>query len=92
VQGEGSYVKAREIIFEDARKALEARDKSDLEQTDAVIELIVNSLVGWDWVDFDGNLLPLPQTADELRKMLTMGEVQFLTKALVARSETDAKN
>jgi len=83
VMGEGSYVIARSILYSEARGAKDEGDDKDI----VVLNLVADSLVEWDWVDFDGNDMPLPKDGTELSQMLTIPEVQFLTQELMGSLE-----
>lgn len=88
VMGEGSYVEFSPVMYEDAKNASIQRDESDnTKNAELVIDLIVGALREWDWVDFDGKPLPLPKTGAELEKILTVTEVQFLTREMVGNVE-----
>jgi hypothetical protein len=88
VQGKGSYVKVRPIPYKDSRAAVNVGDDvSTGEKADMVTDLIVNSLIEWDWVDYDGEPLPLPTTTEEMAEILTTDEVNFLTRDLLGSAE-----
>ncbi len=54
------------------------------------VELLLESVIAWNWVDDEGNDLPLPQD-DAAIRLLSADEVQFLVKALQGRAD-DQKN
>jgi len=88
VMGEGSFVKFRPILYKSAVDAVNARnDDDEMKNAKLVTGLIVDALLEWDWVDYDGNPLPLPETSEQLEEMLTVNEVQFLTREMVGSGE-----
>lgn len=92
VMGEGSYVEFTPIIYGKAKQAAQQKDDGDnVKNADLVVDLLAGALRAWDWVDFDDDPLPLPQTGAELEDMLTVNEVQFLTREMVGTAER-AKN
>ena len=68
VQGEGAYVEWRRMTWGERREAMAAiaNDKAK------AIDFFFGHFAGWNWVDSDGNPLPLPETGYE-------EEVKFLT-------------
>lgn len=88
VMGEDSYVEFTPIIYARAKQAAKQKDdKDDIEKADLVIDLIAGALRAWDWVGFDDAPLLLPKTGPELEEMLTVNEVQFLTREMVGSVE-----
>lgn len=85
VQGEGSFVVLRAVPYKVAREALSLRGDSAgvslVEAEQYVRSLIASSIVEWDWVDDDDNLLPVPE-GDNLDSLLSL-EVKFLTEELL---------
>jgi hypothetical protein len=83
VQGEGSFVKVRSILWGDAKRL--KKDLAGMDEDDklrANDELIAKHVYEWDWVDEDGNPLPLPKDDPTVLDLLTAHEIKFLGKAL----------
>lgn len=93
VQGEGSWVKVRAItrgqLVELATLAQRYDTLSVEERAQVENQLISDLVVDWNWVDDDGNPLPLPRDHPELIASLPQREVQFLLDAITG--ETMAK-
>ncbi len=89
VMGEGSYVKAKPIPYKDSRAVLDLPDDMGSgEKADMVTDLIAQSLVEWDWVDYDDEPLPVPKSTEEMYEIgLNTNEVTFLTKELLGSVE-----
>ena len=73
VQGEGAYILWRRMTWGERREVAKdiREDKVD------VIAMLLDLLQDWNWVDADGEKLPLPQVADDLEKLYDE-EVSFL--------------
>ena len=73
VQGEGAYILWRRMTWGERREVANdiRADKVD------VIAMLLDLLQDWNWVDADGEKLPLPQVADDLERLYDE-EVSFL--------------
>ncbi len=93
VQGEGSYVVLRRFTLGEYLefKAL-ANDPADVEGIAAAKFAIKTTVVKWNWVDDDGQALPLPADGLDLT-LLSTEEVGFIVRHCTARREQpEAKN
>ena len=92
VQGEGSYVELRRPKGRDIKAAMrkdaETADAEALAKYDASLELLRGHVMGWNWVDDDGEPLPQPQDGPDVFDDLTIQEIQFLTEHLVEAVES----
>ena len=81
VQGPGSYVMLRPLPYKAVRSAIRAAGdvKAQAELGD---QLIIDSVASWDWVDFDGEPLPVPTTAEEVGRLLMTNEATWLFSAI----------
>lgn len=99
-QGDGSYIIALRLTWgerqrqhaEFQRMAQDVRD-GKLQQADydkALYEFIFSHITGWNWVDGNGNPLPLPKTAADMDGYLDE-EVEEIMKvgARIIRGEID---
>lgn len=84
VQGDDSYVEIRALTYGKAQEfALMAKNATD----DAAKEkigrlLVVDHVIGWNWVDDDGKPLPTPAANPDVVNLLTTEEMTCLTKAI----------
>ena len=95
VQGDDSYVILKAMTYGDS-KAYFGRITSDdkSEQYQVGNELLVKMIQEWNWVDDEGNPLPLPKDDPTVLDKLPIEEIVFLSKELGAglRKEQDSKN
>lgn len=97
VQGEGAYVEFRRLTWGEQktlmRTAQEIESSDDkLRAVDESERIIVEHIVKWNWVDDNGQLLPLPTSTSDLEQ-LPGDEVEFLARgiqAMVSRSQEGA--
>jgi len=89
VQGEGSYVIFRSLLVEEVRKARGIKDDDDTFELG--MDNITNHIVEWNWVDEDGEPLPLPSDDPGIMDKLTVDEVNFLANNLTVGG-IDVKN
>lgn len=86
VQGEGAFILWRRITWGE-RKALQETAKEGKLQP---LEVLVTYLEDWNWVDGNGDPMPLPKTVEELDPLFDE-EIEFLAdvaaKALTGRLE-----
>lgn len=83
VQGAGAYVIVRPLTYGEA-KAIRRRaaDLPEAEQSALSELLLIDKVVGWNWVDAAGQLLPLPASDPGVLERLTLEEVTFLSAAV----------
>lgn len=81
VQGKGSWVQFRKITYGES-KALTAENKEhegDAEwQAQRTEQLLRDHILKWNWVDEDGQALPLPSEDPAVLDSLTGDEISFL--------------
>lgn len=86
VQGEGAFVNWRRITWGE-RKALQQTAK-DGELVP--LQVLIDHLDSWNWVDNEGNPMPIPSKLDDLNNLYDE-EIEFLAevaaKALTGRLE-----
>jgi len=83
VQGVGSYVKVRAMTFGQSRQMRKIREgMTDEDKVNWSEKIIKQHVIDWNWVDDDGNPLPLPSEDDALMDRLTIPEVAFLGQVI----------
>lgn len=90
VQGAGSFVLLRALTVAEARAILERKSG----ETVAIpLAELAQRIIGWDWVDHNGNPLPIPAETPGAIDDLTADEIRFLVTALLTgRNEAETKN
>lgn len=92
VQGEGSYVITSGVKVKEIRKIrkLSAEDES-FDEFEGGITLLGKHILAWNWVDDDGNPLPVPKDSPETDVIgeLTEEEAEWLVGLLIGAT---AKN
>ncbi len=85
VQGEGSYVVVRDMTVAELLAYLErtaiqeSRPDTEVGKTfEENAASAVKLVVDWNWVDDQGQPLPLPSAAPEVLRMLTGPELRFI--------------
>lgn len=91
LQGAGSFVKLRSLTVGEIKKVRETREEiDDGEKFEVGLDMIIEHLLGWNWVDDDGNPLPLPSEDPAVIDLLTDEECTFLAEKLIGKA--DSKN
>lgn len=95
VQGEDSYVVFDRLTVAEAREfsRLTAED-NPRRQDKRAVEMMARKIMDWNWVDDDGEPLPVPSTDGAVIDRLTDPELSLLAR-LFARptpSEAEIKN
>lgn len=88
VQGEGSYVVLSGVKVKEIRAARKISEEEGLDDFEAGISLLARHVVKWNWVDDEGNELPLPKNDPDVINELTSQEADLLVKFLMGESET----
>lgn len=88
VQGEDSYVVLRRITLGEAKKFRTLDGTPDFDR----MSFLAPHILDWNWVDDDGEPLPLPSTDSTVLDVLTDAEVAFLVNALRGPQEGELKN
>jgi hypothetical protein len=88
VQGEGAYAKFKRPSWLDIRQASdqEGEDRS------TALEALKALLIEWNWVDDDGEPLPLPSEDPDVFDRMPWQEVNFLITELNNINQEDEKN
>lgn len=86
VQGEGAFIVWRRITWGERKALQEAAKKGELQP----LEVLVTYLEDWNWVNSNGEPMPIPKTVEELNPLFDE-EIEFLAdvaaKALTGRLE-----
>lgn len=93
VQGEGSYVvlsalKVKEIRVLRQQAKSEGEDKGAVDPFEGGLEILSAHIIDWNWVDDDGDLLPLPKDSPDVVGELTNDEAEFLSNLLTGDGES----
>jgi hypothetical protein len=91
VQGDDSWIEISRLTVGEAREADRLKDDRETDSFDTVVGLYQRHVVGWNWVDDDGQPLPLPKDDPGVVDRLTDLEFSFLGDCL-AGSEVEQKN
>jgi len=84
IQGEGSYVEIQQMTVAEAQ-AYQERINSGIDDATLVTEVLIKYVVGWDWVDENGDPLPLPSEKGDVMHLLSH-ELLFLSNQVGGRS------
>jgi len=90
VQGEGSFVTMTALKVSEVR-VLRKMSKSEAKDSDGFDEglaLIAAHVIDWDWVDDNGNELPLPAVDPSVMDLLTHQEADVLSDLLTGDAES----
>jgi HEPN domain-containing protein len=91
VQGEDSYVKIRAPKVRDIKALRKVLSQSVEEQLEAQTELIRKHVVEWNWVDDEGNQLPLPSDDLTVLDELTSQEQRLLGELIGGKGQRDTQ-
>lgn len=91
IQGEDSWVEVSRLTVGEAREADQLRKNKDTDSFEAVTRLYECHIRAWNWVDDDGNPLPLPKEDPDMVNQLTDMEFSFLGDC-IAGNEDAQKN
>ena len=91
VQGEGAYVVVRTTSYGQQKNFVRnSESMTDYEKQLAIEAMIVENVIEWNWVNDDGEPLPLPKNDPGIMEELTANEVVFLGEAIAGQA--DLKN
>jgi len=88
VQGEGSFVTLRSFRWGEVKDKVAVKQDVDgqtVETVTANIEFLASAILEWNWVDDDGNPLPLPKDNPGVMDLLTLEEITFLSQQSVGK-------
>jgi hypothetical protein len=85
VQGAGAFVDVRGFAWGELRSMLDGRDDvGDL-------DILAAKIIGWNWVDDEGEPLAVPCEHPEVMRELTQEEIVFLLKAAKGGPNADER-
>jgi len=103
LQGEGSWVKLRKLTVGESKSLVRSIKTADLQNVtdmktlqsmgdvEVILEISASTLasliLAWNWVDTEGNPLPLPKDKPEVLDELTTEEQQFLFEAISGKAK-----
>jgi len=82
IQGDDSWIEVSRLTVGEARVINEQQGKDDLDSFEAVLPLYQKHIVNWNWVDDDGEPLPLPKNDPDVVDGLTDQEFAFVAECL----------
>jgi hypothetical protein len=85
VQGEGAWVEIRARTYGESKRYFEMAEKGALTNAAALEEneiLIAKHVIAWNWVDENGDEMPLPSSDPSVLMGLTTDEAHFLTRVI----------
>ena len=89
VQGEGSFVTMTALKVSEIRALRKANaDEGELDAFAEGLAMIATHVIAWDWVDDNGDELPLPGVDPEVMDKLTHQEADLLSDLLTGDVET----
>lgn len=91
VQGEDSWIEVTRLTVGEAREVQTKRGDPDVDAFVEVGKIYARHIVGWNWVDDDGDSLPLPKNDISVIDSLTDLEFTFIAEIL-GGSEEERKN
>lgn len=97
VQGLDSWVSVTKTTFGEAEQlkalAKAAQDAGQpLDDMDVFKDMAIKHIKDWNWVDEDGQPLPLPSKDPSVIQGMTDDEVTFIRKAIQGPGADDLKN
>ena len=87
VQGEGSYVVTSGVKVREIRRIRELAEDEDFNEFEGGIALLSRHIVEWNWVDDDGQPLPLPKDSPNVIDELTEEEAELLVGLLIGTAK-----
>lgn len=102
IQGDDAYVVLKQVTYGDIRSLLKdnkvkiSADPSNLDgalsNMEFSAEMVRRYVIGWNWVDDDGNSLPTPQSDPKVVDNLTQKEVAVICKLIMAEDDVEKKS
>lgn len=88
LMGEGSWIEVRKITVQQAKELRKrTADLSEDELQDYSRDWIAEHVLAWNWVDDDGETLPLPSDDPSVLDQLTPDELAFIGRAIGGSQE-----
>lgn len=83
VQGEGSYVEFAALTYGESKAIVTRVDDTETDSEKIAINerLLIEKIVGWNWVDENDNPLPLPKDDPTVLDTMPSWEMTFLNVA-----------
>lgn len=97
IQGEGSFVKIKNLSISEIMQSLGNRDQgngklSEQESAELGLRVLDQMVVDWDWVDDDDNPLPIPAENPGTVAALPFPEASWLLQETGIDKMFDTKN
>ena len=86
VQGEGSFVVVSAVKVGEIRKIRKEAKAEGYDDFEGGLGLLARHIIKWNFVDDDGNPLPLPREHPEVLEDLTDEESKFLVNCIMGES------
>jgi len=83
VQGEGSTVVITAVKVKEIRQIRKQAKEEDFDEFEGGVSLLAKHVIGWNWVDDEGNPLPIPKDNPEVIDELTDEESKFLVDLMM---------
>lgn len=90
VQGEGSWIEVVGLTLGETKRiaaATEANGGNSSAQVELTEQHIREHLVNWNWLDNNGDPLPLPKDDAAVLDRLYIEEITFISKAIIGDPE-----
>lgn len=88
VQGEGSFVVVTGIKVKEIREMRKrSKEEEDFDDFEGGVEMLAKHVISWNWVDDEGNPLPLPKDKPDAVDELTSEESEFLVGLLMGTAK-----
>lgn len=88
VQGEDSFVILSGVKVKEIRRARKESNDPKFDEFEAGIGLLSTHILQWNWVDDEGNQLPLPKKDPGVIDELTNEETVLLVDLMMGESES----
>jgi len=89
VQGEGSFVVLSALKVKEIRELRQQGKKKGFDAFEGGIQLLAQHVVDWDWVDDEGEPLPLPKSDLGVVDLLTNDEAELLSILLTGGQDEE---
>lgn len=86
VQGEGSYAILSSLKVDEVRKLRIQGKDPEFDAFEGGMELLAEHIVEYNWVDDEGELLPLPSEDPTVIGKLTHAEADYLADLMIGAS------
>lgn len=83
VQGEDSYAVLSAVKVKEIRVIRKLAKTENFDEFEGGVSLLAKHVIGWNWVDDDGEPLPIPKDNPEVIDELTDDESKFLVNLMM---------